>query len=157
MKTDIFSEDTRNFLVLLEKYEVKYIIIGGMAVVYYGYPRLTGDVDFYYDIAGDNVHRLYQALQEFWENDIPNIEHEKELLEPGIIIQFGVEPNRIDLMNQIDGVDFNDAWKNKNVESIKMGNNKIRIYFIGRDQLIRNKKALGRNKDLDDLTFLKGK
>ena len=73
MKSDYFSQDTRDLLRLLYLYKVKYVIVGGEAVIYYGYPRLTGDVDFFYQLDDENVKRLYKALIEFWDKDIPGI------------------------------------------------------------------------------------
>jgi len=113
-----FSEDITEFLYLLYKYSVKYIIVGGEAVLYYGHSRLTGDIDIFYQNTIENVEKLYSALSEFWGNDIPGIKDKSELMEPGIIFQFGVPPNRIDLMNQIENVTFEEAYVNKNEASI---------------------------------------
>lgn len=80
MRATYFSEDTRAFLQLLYKHKVKYMIVGGEAVIYYGYPRLTGDVDFFYHNTSQNTHRMYQVLLEFWEGDIPGLMSAEELL-----------------------------------------------------------------------------
>lgn len=155
MRSDYFSDDILEFLILLDKYSVRYLIVGGEAVIYYGYARLTGDVDIFYDPARPNITRLYEALSEFWDNDIPGIKDKNELTGPGYIIQFGVPPNRIDLMNTIDGVSFLEAWNEKRVEELKILEKSIPINFIGLKQLIANKVKSGRNKDLDDLKYLK--
>lgn len=150
-----FSPDIQEFLFLLAKYRVKYVIVGGEAVIFYGYARLTGDVDFFYEAKGKNVEKLYKALYDFWEGNIPGIEKHNELQEPGVIIQFGIPPNRIDLLNQIEGVTFQEVWDNKTeVDSLIRGE-KIPLYFIGLDQLIKNKELLKRYKDLEDLKYLK--
>ncbi len=99
-----FSEDIQEFLSLLHRHQVEYLIVGGEAVIYYGLARLTGDVDFFYDRTPENVNRLFNALTEFWSGDIPGIEKPEELLEEGAIIQFGRPPNRIDLINAIEKV-----------------------------------------------------
>jgi len=65
MNAEHFSDDTKAFLHVLYKYEVKYVIVGGEAVIYYGYPRLTGDIDFFYSSERDNIRALYNALLEF--------------------------------------------------------------------------------------------
>ena len=154
MKSDYFSKDVQEFIELLHIFKVRYVIVGGEAVIYYGYPRLTGDVDIFYERSEDNVKQLYRALNEFWQGDIPGIESENDFLEPGVIIQFGIPPNRIDLINRIDGVCFEEAWENKAIDHITINGRKINIYFIGLKQLIKNKKTVKRNKDLDDLRYL---
>lgn len=155
MQADYFSSDTQEFLMLLHKYEVKYLIIGGEAVIYYGYARLTGDVDFFYEISEENVQKLYQALEEFWGGNIPGIENVSELSEPGLIFLFGVPPNRIDLINNIKNVTFQQAWPARKTEFMTINKNNIPLYFIGLDDLIKNKETLDRPKDLEDLKYLK--
>ena len=131
------------------------MIVGGEAVIYYGYVRLTGDIDFYFEPLPNNAKGLYEALDEFWGGEIPGIKNPEELLEPGVIIQFGVPPNRIDLINEIEGVIFNEAWKEKAREAITVNGQVVSVYFIGIRQLIRNKASLERPKDLDDLKYLR--
>ena len=154
MKADHFTEDIQAFLVLLNRYGVRYVIVGGEAVIYYGYARLTGDVDFFYEKTEENGDRLYQALLEFWDGDIPGIRSKGELLEPGMIIQFGVPPNRLDLLNHIDALDFREVWLNREEESIRVKGRQVPVYFIGIDDLIKSKEAAGRYKDLEDLKYL---
>ena len=154
MKADYFSPDTQQFLVLLHKYEVKYVIVGGEAVIYHGHPRLTGDVDFFYSADCENANALFKALLEFWDNDIPGLSKPDELQTSGYVIQFGVPPNRIDLMNEIEGVAFKKAWSGKVRETILVEGEDISIYIIGLSDLIMNKRQTGRNKDLEDLNYL---
>jgi len=150
-----FSSDTLEFLSLLYKNEVKYLIVGGEAVIYYGFARLTGDIDIYYERTQENVARLYRTLLQFWEGDIPGLKNQQELLDPSAVFQFGVPPNRLDLLNEIEGVPFQEAWKYRNNEYISINNENIRIYFICLDHLIRNKQVVARPKDLEDLKYLK--
>ena len=82
-----FSKDIQEFLKLLSDNKVRYVIIGGEAVIYYGYARLTGDVDFFFEGSNQNAQRLYHALDRFWQGDIPGITTYAELMEPGIILQ----------------------------------------------------------------------
>jgi len=154
MRPSYFTEDVQEFLKLLAAREVRYLIVGGEAVIYHGYARLTGDVDFFFEPFKENAVRLYEALKEFWAGDIPGINALEELMEIGLILQFGVPPNRIDLMNQISGVTFHEAWKNRIRKTIKRAGGEVPIYFIGLDELIRNKKAIGRPKDMEDLKYL---
>lgn len=155
MKASHFSKDIQEFLELLDKHQVKYVIVGGEAVIYYGSARLTGDVDFFFGTSKENAQCLYDTLHEFWEGDIPGVDSFEELMEPGTILQFGVPPNRIDLVNHIDGVTFEESWKGKTTISVKISGKSIPVYFIGLDQLIANKEAIGRPKDLEDLKYLK--
>ena len=155
MKSSYFSTDIQEFFSLLSKYQVKYVIVGGEAVILYGYARLTGDIDIFFESSPDNAKKLYESLTEFWDGDIPGLKNQEELLEPGFIIQFGVPPNRIDLINKIEKVPFDDAWKDRVSETIMLGNQLIPVYFIGIEQLIKNKESLERPKDLEDLKYLR--
>ena len=151
---NFFSEDVSDFLLVLAKHDVRYMIVGGEAVIYYGHARLTGDVDIFYENSKENVGGLYAALNDFWAGDIPGIADQKELMQNGMIFQFGVPPNRIDLINEIESVGFLEAWLNKVEEHFISHAAKVPIYYIGLDELIRNKKAVGRHKDMEDLEFL---
>jgi hypothetical protein len=155
MKASHFSPDIQEFLELLSKYTVKYVIVGGEAVIYHGHVRLTGDVDFFYETSSENVLNLFRALDEFWKGDIPGASTPEELMEPGIILQFGVPPNRIDLVSKIDDVSFDEAWRNKATSYMDIQDQKIPLHFIGLDELIRNKEILGRPRDLEDLKYLR--
>ncbi len=154
MKENYFSSDTLEFIRLLTKYKVKYVIVGGEAVIFYGYSRLTGDIDFYYELSESNSLKLFDALNEFWGGDIPGIDSAKEFLELGSIIQFGQPPNRIDLINAVDGITFNEAWDSRVAQKIGAEDSGTIIFYIGLEPLIKNKIASGRYKDLDDLRFL---
>ena len=152
---EYFSQDIYDFLLLLKNYEVRYLIVGGEAVIYYGYARLTGDIDIFYDLSDDNIDKLYSVLEKFWDNDIPGIEGKDELAKSGYVFQFGLPPNRIDLINIIEGIDFNKAWPNRKDEIITYQNKEFEVHYIGLNDLIKNKRAAGRYKDKDDLKFLK--
>jgi len=149
-----FSPNVRDFLAALHRHDVKYLIVGDEAVIYYGHVRLTGDIDLFYEPTEDNVRRLYAALREFWEGEVPGIESERELLQPGLVVQFGVPPNRIDLVSRIDGVAFSDAWLNRREVRVRDKKVDIPVWFVGLKDLVLNKRAAGRPKDIDDLRFL---
>lgn len=155
MKADYFSDDIQEFLLLLDEYKVRYVIIGGEAVIYYGNPRLTGDIDFYYRPADTNIHALHNVLLKFWNNNIPGSIGPNDLKEPGFVIQFGVPPNRIDLLNGIGDLNFDEVWNEKKVETIPVDDTLISVNFIGLQHLILTKEMAGRNKDLDDLKYLR--
>ena len=150
-----FTPDVRDFIRLLDKHDVRYLIVGGEAVIFYGHARLTGDVDFFYDSELENARRLYAALDEFWEGSLPGLACADELTEPGLILQFGVPPNRIDLMNRIDAVVFEDAWKERVVVVLEINDHGVSVNYVGLEELITNKEAAARPKDLDDLPFMR--
>lgn len=149
-----FSPDTLEFILLLRKYNVRYLITGGEAVIYHGYARFTGDVDFFYDRARENATNLFRALHEFWDGNIPGVDSTEELTQEGLILQFGRPPNRIDLINRIDGVSFEEAWPVRTEAILESESGDIPVYYISLEKLIENKKAAGRPKDLDDLKYL---
>lgn len=155
MNASHFSNDCLEFITLLNKHDVKCVIVGGEAVIYHGYVRLTGDVDFFFDRSTQNCSALYNALHEFWEGDIPGGLSIQDLIEKGYFIQFGVPPNRIDLMNQIDGVTFDEVWENRVIENVVYKQQKISVLYIGLDELIKNKSSSDRPKDQEDLIYLK--
>jgi len=98
--------------------------------------------------------RLFQAFEIFWDHNIPGVRAAKELLEPGVIIQFGRPPNRIDLHNQITGVSFAKAWKSRVAVRLETSSGQLRLCYIGIGPLQLNKRATARARDLDDLEHL---
>lgn len=155
MSPSAFSSDCNEFISILHKHDVKWVIVGGEAVIYYGHIRLTGDVDFFYDHDPQNALRLFNALNEFWDNYIPGAITVDDLKQSGNIIQFGVPPNRIDLISEIEGVSFNEVWENKVTDEITTPIGELRVYYIGLRELIVNKSKVKRPKDLEDLKYLK--
>jgi hypothetical protein len=149
-----FSPDIQEFLRLLQIYEVRAVVVGGEAVIYYGHIRVTGDIDIFYDRSPENANRLFEALEDFWQGVIPSLKHPSELEKQGVIFQFGVPPTRIDLLNHIDGVDFDSAWSGRARVLFRTESLSVEFSYIGLEELIRNKEASGRPKDLDDLPFL---
>jgi hypothetical protein len=150
-----FSADILDFIELLHRHQVRYVVVGGEAVIYYGHARLTGDIDFFYDAAAENVLALFRALLEFWSGHIPGIAKPEELQEEGVIIQFGRPPNRIDLLNRIDGVTFPEAWLTRTSVAVEGPKEVFPLHYLALDKLIRNKELAGRPKDLEDLAYLK--
>ncbi len=131
-------------LLLLEKHSVEYVIVGGYAVAFHGYPRFTKDLDIFFRNSEENITRIRNALIEFGfpEDDLV----ESIFAEPGNIIQFGVSPLRVDILNEIDGVGFDEAL----ASSVRGRYGETDVCFIGRIELIKNKKASGRDQDLVD-------
>lgn len=150
-----FSPDIQEFIGLLHRHRVRYVVVGGEAVIHYGHARLTGDIAFFYDLARDNAEALFRVLLEFWSGRIPGIERAEELQEEGVIIQFGRPPNRIDLLDQVDGLMFAEAWKTRHSVVVEGSSEDVRLHYVGLDCLIRNKAAAARPKDLEDPAFLR--
>lgn len=149
-----FSPDIQDFLRALVAHKVRFMIVGGEAVIFYGHIRVTGDIDVYYNRANDNATRLFKALEEFWQGETPELTGPSELKKRGVIFQFGVPPNRIDLLNDIDGVCFDSAWLRRTQVELASSEGNIPLSYIGLEDLIQNKRAAGRPKDQDDLLFL---
>lgn len=137
----------KELLQLLNESQVEYLIVGGFAVMKYGEPRYTKDLDVWVHNSGQNSIRVVEALKKFGaplEHDGINAE---TFTEKQVVYQIGVAPVRIDVLTGITGVDFAHAWK-KRVASTFFG---VPVHFISLDDLTANKQALGRSSDLKDL------
>jgi hypothetical protein len=155
LKATSFSKDTLELFHLINKYQVECLIVGGYAVNFYGHLRLTGDIDIYFSHSDQNSLKLYNVLSEFWGGDIPYLSEAEDLKDPDLVLQYGMPPNRIDLINHIDGVDFADAWHTKEDAIVPFAGESLRIYYLSLDLLIKNKEKLKRPRDIEDLEFLK--
>lgn len=140
--------DLREFIVLLNSHNVEYILVGGHAVAFHGHPRFTGDIDFLIRTTSSNVQRVLDVLTAFGFGGLDIFA--RDLLEPGRIVQLGQPPNRIDILTSISGVDFDSAWQARVQTTI----DDQPVPLIGWDELVRNKRAAGRKKDLADLEKL---
>lgn len=143
------------FIEILDQHDVAYLIVGGQAVIFHGHARLTGDVDFFFRPDPENSARLFGALMEFWDGEVPGLLDATELVPEGVIVRFGVPPNRIDLINSVDGVTFDEAWPHREEALMTVCNREVPVAYIGIDALIRNKEASARPKDLDGLAYPK--
>ncbi|MDH3268307.1 MAG: hypothetical protein OEM46_05575 [Ignavibacteria bacterium] len=141
-------EDFEAFVELLNKNEVKYLVVGGYAFAVHAFPRFTNDIDFFILTSKTNVEKIIRTLTDFGFN-VLDINPEL-LMEEGKVIQLGKPPFRIDILTSIDGINFTEAWERKVVGSY----GKQTLYFISKDDFIKNKKASGRKKDLNDLEDL---
>ena len=138
------EKDFEEFIELLDKHKVKYMIVGAYAFALYAKPRNTGDLDIYIEKSNDNAESMMQVLTKFGMESL-NISKEDFITE-GRVIQIGVSPVRIDIMNVIDGVNFNDAMSR--IVKVKFGN--ILANFISKTDLIKNKLSTNRLKDKAD-------
>ena len=155
MRGDHFSSDVQELVRAFAKHGVRFLLVGGEAVIYHGYARLTGDVDFWYEQTDENAARLFAALQEFWDGRVPGVAAQAELLEPNVVVQFGRPPHRVDLISVIDGVAFEEAWPYRVEEGLDLATGvRVALPLIGLAALVKNKRASGRHKDLDDVEHL---
>ncbi len=155
MKSSYFSSDVQEFIRALSNHDIRYLIVGGEAVIYHGNARLTKDFDFFYEPTVENAKKLYAALDDYWAGEIPGLKSFEGLLLIGATVQFGDTPNMIVLYNSLTGVSFQEAWESKVEESIRIGGKKYPVYYIGLEELIANKRALKRDIDKEDLKYLK--
>jgi predicted nucleotidyltransferase len=143
------SKDFREFIELLNEYGVKYLVIGGYAVNFHGYPRYTRDIDFWIWMTKSNIDKLLRCLQEFGFGDL-NLKME-DFMSPENIIQLGYEPNRIDLLVDVDGVSFEECYERRKADI--MGG--IKVDILSRQDLVTAKTTAGRLQDLADAEQLK--
>ncbi|MFH1941698.1 MAG: hypothetical protein ABIL68_06300 [bacterium] len=144
----MINQDFKDLFRIFNECGVRYLVVGAYAVVYYTEPRYTKDLDIWVETTPENAKRVWEALQQF---GAPLIDvTEKDFCNREIVYQIGVEPNRIDIMTDITGIRFSDAWKNR-VKSKYEGES---IYVLGIDDLIRAKKKAGRLQDELDLQLL---
>ena len=137
----------KELLQLLNEFEVEYLIVGGYAVMKYGEPRYTKDLDVWVDNSAQNSQKLVEALRSFGAPLDKDGVTAETFTEKQVVYQIGIAPVRIDILTGITGVEFRDAWR-KRVASTFFG---VPVHFISFDDLVANKRALGRSSDLKDL------
>lgn len=137
--------DFRDFVELLNKYTVEYMVVGGYALAFHGEPRFTGDMDIWIDCTEANAEKMVTVMKDFGAASLGFTK--EDFLDEGIIKQIGQPPLRIDILGEIDGVRYADAIKDKQYFKSK----DLTIPFIGVTDFIKNKEAVGRKKDLDDV------
>ncbi len=143
--------DFQDFLRLLNESGVKYLIVGGYAVAFHGYVRYTGDLDIFVELSEDNAAKLARVLRLFGFN-LPRV-RPALFLRKGKIIRMGHEPMRLEILNEIDGVSFQECYQARRVAKLEG----LDVNFIDRPQLLRNKRATGRKKDEVDAEELSRK
>ncbi len=142
------NEDFLDLLRALLAADVRFLVVGAYALAHHGRPRATGDLDVWVEPTLDNAVKVMRALAEFGAplNDVT----EADFAKPGVVFQIGLPPRRIDVLTQLTGLEFADAWASR--ERGRFGD--LSVDFIGRDAFIRNKRATGRAKDLVDVDEL---
>lgn len=142
-----YFEDYKDMLQLFNKYEVKYLVVGAYAMGNYGYSRHTLDIDLWIEKSTENAKKIQKAFEDF---PIPYEISIDELNTENFVLQIGIEPMRIDVLTDIDGVVFSEAWSQRTNNSL-FGEE---IHFIGLSDLIKNKTATNRAKDKYDVLEL---
>jgi hypothetical protein len=145
------NRDFAEMLSALSAAGVEFLIVGVHAVAVHGRPRATGDLDIWVRPTPENAERIWSALERF---GAPLFDLKREdLASPGVVFQIGVLPCRIDILTDITGVTFDEAWPGRLTAAVGGQT----LPFIGRDQLLANKRAVGRPKGLGDVAFLEGR
>jgi predicted nucleotidyltransferase len=142
-------KDFREFIQLLNDNEVEYLVIGGYAVAYYGYVRYTCDIDFFVAVEKETALKMVSVFEQF---GFRPYELTPELfMETGKVLRIGVEPMRLEILNEISGVDFKTCYKNREV----LDADGLKLNLIGINELIKNKESTERSKDKLDAIELR--
>ncbi len=142
------DKDFNEFVELFLEHNVRFLIVGGYALAAHGLPRATGDLDAWVWVNPQNAQNIMRALNAFGFQNLSLTE--SDFSKEDAIVQLGYPPFRIDILTSIDGVAFDQAWEKKVVVEL----NGMKVPFIGREDLIANKKAAGRPQDLADVSRL---
>jgi len=144
----MLNKHFQDFLELLEKHHVEYVIVGGYAVGVHGFPRYTGDIDIFVGISGENAARLVDVFNEFGFASLSL--KAIDFLEPDTVVEVGREPMKIQVLTGIDGVTFDRCRSDRMMVNISG----LQVPFIGFESLLANKAASPRSKDRIDLEEL---
>ena len=145
------NEDFRDLLLEFSDEGVEFLLVGAFAVAFHGVPRATGDMDVFVRASPENAERVHIALARFGapleSADVVTRDFER----PGMVYQMGLPPRRIDILTEISGVTFDEAWESRGFAELEGRT----IGIIGRAHLLRNKEASGRPKDIADVSRLR--
>lgn len=144
----MLNPDFIDILSAFSDENVEYLLVGAFAMSFHGYPRATGDIDLWIRRSEENSGKVWRALEKF---RAPLFDLKRtDLLNPDVIFQMGVIPNRIDIITSIDGVEFDEAWGDKEYVSTSG----VKIPIISKAHLIINKSSTERPKDRNDVLWL---
>lgn len=142
--------DLNALLQSFHSHGVEYLIVGAHALAYHGVPRFTGDLDLLVHPTDQNAQRIITALEAFGFGDLGLVAD--DFTRPAAVVQLGYPPARIDLLTEITGV----SWQEALAGSVQGMIGDVSVKYLGRDELIANKRAVGRTKDLADIEALEG-
>lgn len=140
-----------DFIQLCNEHEVKYLVVGGYAVGVHGYPRYTKDLDIAIEVTRENAIKTAVVIQEFGLASLGLTA--EDFLKKNFVTQLGHEPVRIDILNDVDGLTFSQAWENRKVVEY----DGVAINFVGLKELLVLKTIAGRSQDKTDLEKLKAR
>ncbi len=144
------NDDFRDLLRALLEAGARFLVVGAHAMAVHGVPRATGDLDVWIAVDPDNADRVLKALTRFGAPLTAIGISRADFLREDQVVQIGLPPRRIDMLTSISGVGFEDAWAGRATHDVAG----MRVPFLGRAALVRNKRASGRAKDLADLEAL---
>ena len=144
----MINRDFKEFIELLNKNDVKYLVVGGYALAFHGYPRFTKDIDFWVWVDQKNAEKIMKTLQDFGFSSLEI--NEEDFLSPGYVVQLGHPPARIDLLTSVTGLEFEECYASRDHVDIQG----VGIDFVDLESFKKNKKAVGRYQDLADLENL---
>jgi len=150
MTLDGLNEDFRDIIATFADAGVEFILVGAYALAFHGAPRASGDIDLFVRASADNAKRVFDALTQFGAPLAAHGVTAADFAREGTVYQIGLAPRRIDVLTQISGVGFDEAWVTR-IEAEVSGR---KIHIIGRDAFMKNKQAAARPKDLADLARL---
>ena len=145
----MLNQDFRDMLSCLKEAGVDFIIVGAYALAAHGFPRATGDIDIWVRNSPENAGKIVAALANFGA-PLADLS-EQDFTATDTVVQIGVQPCRIDITTGIDGLEFNEAWKNKVAITV----DGLDVYIPAKADLLKNKIASGRDKDQGDIAWLK--
>ena len=139
------QQDFKELFELLNKHKAEYIIVGGYALAFHGAPRFTGDIDVLIHNTTENAERVLRALSDFGFGSLGLVI--SDFVATGNVIQLGVPPVRIDILTSLTGVSWADCENGK----VPGTYGSVPVCFLGKEQLVANKRTLGRTQDLADI------
>jgi hypothetical protein len=151
MTLEGLNEDFRDLLCLLADGGVEFVIVGAYALAFHGAPRASGDIDLFVRPSPVNARRLFDALARFGAPLHAAGVKVEDLTQAGAVYQIGLPPRRIDLLTEISGVTFDEAWASRVTAEVEGRT----VSFIGRAAFVRNKEASGRPRDVADIARLR--
>ncbi|RLA40576.1 MAG: hypothetical protein DRR42_25710 [Gammaproteobacteria bacterium] len=144
----MINRDFKEFIELLNKNDVKYLVVGGYALAFHGHPRFTKDIDFWVWVDKKNAEKIMKTLRDFGFSSLDI--KEEDFLKPDYVVQLGQPPARIDLLTSVTGLEFEECYASR----VHVELQDIEIDFIDLENFKKNKKAVGRHQDLADLENL---
>ena len=147
---DELNEDFRDLLAAFAEEEVEFVIVGAYALAFHGAPRASGDIDLLVRPTAENATRVVRALRRFGAPIDAHGVTQADFERAGSVYQVGLPPRRIDVLTELTGVPFDEVWATRVAAQVEGRE----VAVIGRETYVRNKRALGRPKDLADIERL---